>query len=87
MFSPDDKFSDRISESNTHDVAAASFVNYFADFAVESSMGQGFLLGRVYFDYDACACFVFVEELCELRFSFFSNRFPHETAGSRTISF
>jgi hypothetical protein len=87
MLSSSDDFSDRVSLSYSHHVSAASLINNLADFAVEPSVRQSLLLGRIYLDYDTCAKRVVVEELCEFRFSLISDSFPHKTAGSRAISF
>jgi len=48
---------------NLNEVAATAFLEHFANFAVESPMGQCLLLARVYLDYDAGAVLVLVEEL------------------------
>jgi hypothetical protein len=60
MLGSDDDFAHGVALSNTYYVAAATFIDHFTDFAVESSVGKGLLLTRIYLDYDACAIFVFV---------------------------
>ncbi len=48
---------------NLNEVTATTFLEHFANFAVESPMGQRLLLAGIYFDYDAGAVLVLVEEL------------------------
>ena len=87
MLSTNYDFSSGVALCNLNDIGTSSFVQDFADFAMEPSMGQSLLLGRVNFDYDTIFGFVLVQEFGKLWFSFHSERFPHEAAGTRTIAF
>ena len=87
MLCSDNECSDGIAEGNTHDVSSSAFVDYLSDFAVESSVRQSLLLGRVNFDNYTVFWVIFVQKFCELGLAFDSERFLHEAAGSRAISF
>lgn len=87
MFGADDDFPLGIALSHADDVAATSFVDYFADFAVEAPVRQRLLLGGVDFYDNAGAWFVLVQELGQFRLAFLAERLLHEPAGSGTISF
>ena len=87
MFGANYDLASGVALCNLNDVSASPFIQNLADFAVEPSVWQGFLLGRVNFDDDAVFWFVLVQELGKLRFTFQSERFLHEAAGSRAISF
>ena len=87
MLSTNYKFSGGVALCNLNDIGTSTFVQDFADFAVKSPMRQSLLLGRVNLDDNTVFGFVLVQELGKLWFSFRSERFPHEAAGTRTIAF
>lgn len=87
VFSADDKVTYRVALSYSHHVAASTFVDDLADFAVETSVRHRLLLTGINFYDNAVAVIVVVEELGEFGFAFSANWLFHEAACARTISF